>query len=276
MTTELTIKPETLLSKDERQLAEMLTRFQSFGLATTSDENTFMRAFALAKGIQQMRATLNNDAMQPIMSLQGSHLGFRTDRDEKGGYNIETVRECFIAATLNGLTPVGNMFNIIAGKFYPTKEGFTYLLNNMPGLAYQIDNSVPVMKNGGAIVTVEIKWSINNNGTQRQIKEIPIRVNNGMGADAILGKADRKAKKWLFEHITKKPMPDGSVDDGDIIDVASQPSRVRKPASSFLQAPATKTIDAPAAPTPVDFEGDELPGLEPEAANVNEGNYIDR
>lgn len=272
MSNDLTIRPETLLSQNERQLAETLTRFQSFGLATTAGENTFMRAFALAKGVEQMRSTLSDEAMRPIMSLQGSHIGFRTDRDEKGGYNVQTVRECFIAATLNGLTPVGNMFNIIAGKFYPTKEGFTYLLNNMPGLAYQIDNSVPVMKNGGAIVTVDIKWSLNNNGTQRQVKEIPVRVNAGMGADAILGKADRKAKKWLFEHITKKPMPDGSVDDGDVIDIPASgaSSRVRKPASSFLK-PATPVHDQPAA----EYAGDEIPGLEVEpTAEAN--SYIDR
>lgn len=272
----MTIRPETLLSKEEKQLAETLTRFQSFGLATSANENTFMRAFALAKGIEQIRTTLTDDAMQPIMKLQSTHLGFCTDRDEKGGYGINVVRECLIEATLNGLMPVGNMFNIIAGRFYPTKEGFTYLLNNMPDLAYQIDNSVPVMKNGGAIVTMEIQWSHNGNATQKQIKEIPVRVNAGMGADAILGKADRKAKKWLFEHITKKPMPDGSVDDGDIIDVASQPSRVRKPASSFLKTPEPKTIEAPAAPAPVDFQGDEIPGLGLNDTMPANSTYIDR
>ena len=277
MSNEIAIKPENLLTPQEKSLAETLTRFQSFGLSTTTEENSVYRAFALAKGIQQMRESLNPEAMNPIMSLQGSHLGFRTDRDEKGGYNMDTVRECFIAATLNGLTPVGNMFNIIAGRFYPTKEGFTYLLNNMPGLAYQIDLSVPVMRNGGAIVTADIRWSYNDSQTQRQTREIPVRVNAGMGADAILGKADRKAKKWLFEHITKKPMPDGSVDDGDVIDVPASGAvnRAKKPASSFLKPAPAAAPEHPTAPTPVDFDGDELPGLEPEAA-APQGNHIER
>ena len=277
MSNEIAIKPENLLTPQEKSLAETLTRFQSFGLSTTTEENSFYRAFALAKGVEQMRATLTPEAMQPIMSLQSTNLGFRTDLDNKGGYKMEVVRECFIEATLHGLTPVGNMWNIIAAKFYPTKEGFTYLLNNMPGLAYQIDLSVPVMRNGGAIVTADIRWSYNDSQTQRQTREIPVRVNAGMGADAILGKADRKAKKWLFEHITKKPMPDGSVDDGDVIDIPASGAvnRAKKPASSFLRPAPTAAPEQPATPTPVDFDGDELPGLEPEAA-APQGNHIER
>lgn len=277
MSNEIAIKPENLLTPQEKSLAETLTRFQSFGLSTTTEENSFYRAFALAKGVEQMRATLTPEAMQPIMSLQSTNLGFRTDLDNKGGYKIEVVRECFIEATLHGLTPVGNMWNIIAAKFYPTKEGFTYLLNNMPGLAYQINLGIPTARSGGASVMADIQWSYNDSKIQRQTREIPVRVNAGMGADAILGKADRKAKKWLFEHITKKPMPDGSVDDGDVIDIPASGAvnRAKKPASSFLKPAPAAAPEQPAAPTPVDFNGDELPGLEPEAA-APQGNHIER
>ena len=42
---------------------------------------------------------------------------------------------------------------------------------------------------------------------------LPIRVNKGMGADAVLGKATRKAYAWLLEKISGTNVADGEASD---------------------------------------------------------------
>lgn len=255
-----TAKHEIALSQQETQLAETLDKLTESGLACANMTNNFTKAFTVARCVSQLKAALTPQVMTPVMELQSSPLGFRTDKDKQGGYPIETVKEVLIEAVMAGLMPCGNQFNIIGGRMYPTKEGFTYLLSQIPDLSYTINQGVPVSKNGGAIVRTEILWRIDPSGAaqpSKKILEIPVRVNNGMGVDAILGKADRKAKCWLFNHVTGRTLNDGEVEN-DGSNMRTTNSRVVNENPFAAQTPQEPQQAA------YNQQGDNLPGLEPE------------
>lgn len=184
----------------------------------------FQRAYMLASATEQLREMLTPEYMAPIMKLQGSRLGFRTDKDKSDGYSMEQVKDCLIDAVLQGVQPSGNMFNIIAGNMYITKEGYHHLLSKVPNLRYQISFELPRIKETSSAICAIIKWSFGGNERTEKL-DIPIRVNTGMGTDAIIGKATRKARHWLYSTITGQDTGDGDVQDTEAIVVSSTPAK---------------------------------------------------
>lgn len=172
----------------------------------------FEKAYLVSNAIAELKELLTPEYMKPIMNLQGNKLGFKTDKDTSGGYKEDVVKNCLIEAVLFGLQPTGNQFNIIAGNMYATKEGVGYLLSKIPGLKYDIIPELPRINSQSAAVVMNIEWTINGNHNAKKI-DIPIKVNQYMGADAILGKATRKARKWLYDTITGTEIPEGDITD---------------------------------------------------------------
>jgi hypothetical protein len=176
----------------------------------------FTKAYLIAEAVGELKKLLNAEYMKPIMQLQGSRLGFKTDKDKEGGYPENLVKDCLIDAVLSGVQPFGNQFNIIAGHMYITKEGFGYLLNNMQGLSYEITFELPRISTGAdkssAAIVAIIKWTIGGN-TKEQRMDIPVKVNSFMGTDAVIGKATRKARAWLFNTIAGTEFGDGDITD---------------------------------------------------------------
>lgn len=89
---------------------------------------------------------------------------------------------------------------------------------------FRIDWGVPSSGTGGALVPALATWELNGKPdrldcrvTKRADGEddmrIPIRVNKGMGADAIIGKAERKVCHRVYEIITGISLP--SVDEDE-------------------------------------------------------------
>lgn len=183
---------------------------------STASEGAFVQTHVRASAIVAIEGLLTKEYMEPIMALMGKAIGFRTDKDnETGKYNMETVRRCLMEAMFAGIQPIGNQFNIIASRMYPTKEGFSHLLKNVNGLWFDIIQQVPKIDGGQAVVDTVIKWSVNGGEKMERIMHLPVKVNEKMGADAILGKAERKAKKWLYTHLTGVNLPDGDISDLD-------------------------------------------------------------
>ena len=172
----------------------------------------FERAYLMASAIKELKALLTPQYMAPIMELQGNKLGFKTDKDKDGGYPEAVVKNCIIEAVLFGLQPTGNQLNIIAGNMYATKEGCGYLLSNIKGLDYDIVAELTRIKDGSAAVSMTVSWTLNGVSKTKKL-DIPVKVNNFMGTDAVLGKATRKARKWLFDTITGTEVPEGDVMD---------------------------------------------------------------
>lgn len=187
----------------------------------------------LARGLRDLRAALNEYVVTSIfIPLQGSKLGFRTDKDKDkdGGYDWVTVRDCLIEAMIRGARPVGNEFNIIAGNTYLTKEYFERKVESFPGITNLVhEPGVPHMANGGALVPYRLSWQINGRSEILSFdsvrsengevfdQRIPVKVNNGMGADAILGKARRKVLARAYERLTGI-----KAQDGDVIDTVGE------------------------------------------------------
>jgi hypothetical protein len=150
-----------------------------------------------------------------FMPLQGNKLGFLTDRDDKGGYGVQVVRECVVEALLTGISPGMNHFNIIAGNMYVTKVGFKHLLDHVKGLKYIITNELPRInkEKGSAAIIMVIKWKMGNGEWEEQKLDVAVRVNKAMGTDAVIGKAERKARAWLYNNFSISEIVDGDAEE---------------------------------------------------------------
>jgi hypothetical protein len=204
---------------------------------STKGMEGFERAFLIAEATAKLKNALTPAYMKPIMELQGNRLGFKTDLDSDGGYKEPIVKNCLIEAVLTGVQPFGNQFNIIAGNCYITKEGFGYLLQNFPGLSYEIIPMLPRIsmtnEKASAAVVMKISWSINNGETKTREIDFAIRMNKFMGTDAVIGKATRKARAWLFWTISGIEVGDGDATD---IDSKVMESKINIPSYEELMA----------------------------------------
>lgn len=201
--------------------AEIERVAQECSLVLAEADGKFERAFLMAAGIQRLRALIGPEEMGPIMALQGTPLGFRTDKDKETnkdggyGYPIDVVKEAVIEAVLRGVYPVGNEFNIIAGRCYITKEGYQRKVREYPRLTdLRIMLQIPLMKAGGAVVPCSATWKVNGEPDTVE-RDIPVKVNLGMGVDAVLGKATRKLLASVWQRLTGSLVaePEGDVDD---------------------------------------------------------------
>lgn len=181
----------------------------------------FEKAFVTASAIMVLQEKLTAEFMKPIMALQGSNLGFKTDKI----YSVEEVKSCLIDAVLLGLSPTNNEFNIIAKNMYPTRQGFGSLLKKVNGLKYSIAYSNPIFTQdkSSANCTATIKWELNGEKNEQSV-EFAIKSNAYATADAILGKAERKARRWLFNTVEGTDIPDGDVTDIPHTEISSKPS----------------------------------------------------
>lgn len=174
----------------------------------------FEKAYLVASAAGELKKLLNDEYMKPIMALQGNRLGFKTDKDKTGGYSLEIVKNCLIEAVLMGVQPCGNQFNIIQDNCYLTKEGLGYLLKKIQGLSYDITFELPRVNSqkDGAAISANIEWTLNGIKKTKTF-EIPVKMNSFMGTDAVIGKATRKARMWLYDTITGSEIPEGDAFD---------------------------------------------------------------
>ena len=207
---------DSMLATSEQMNEIVLSTLESSG-------NGFVQAYQVSLAIQRLKELMTPLYMQVVMGMQNNRLGFKTDKPD-GGYPEPVVKNCLIEAVLTGVLPYGNQFNIIAGNCYVTKEGFGYLLKRIPGLQYELIPALPRISadKGSAAVVMKIRWKMpeDQNWNEREI-EFPIKVNNYMGADAVIGKGERKARAWLYKKLTGSEVSDGDINDAPMEVVAS-------------------------------------------------------
>jgi hypothetical protein len=214
------------------------------------------QTIVLAKGMHELRLAMTDDLVKRVfMPLQGTRLGFRTDKDKDGGYPHEIVRDAIIEAMMRGLRPIGNELNIIGGNCYTTLEGLERKVREFPGLAsIELTPGVPTMKDGGALVPFEARWRINGtddclvcalrtdaDGVVHDTR-IPVRVNSGQIVDAILGKAKRKMLARVYERLTGFREPDGDAIDteGEVVAEAVAQDKSAQGAQGAAESLAAK------------------------------------
>lgn len=189
---------------------------EKFVLAATNASqmkvvNNFAAAFTAVGVVQLLREALTDQVMTEVfMPLMNTKIGFLTDRTPEqiakgkctGYYPIATVRDCLIDAVVMGLMPTGNQFNILAGRMYPTKEGYSALLNKI-GCKYipevGLDESEPNAK--AAIIPVLMQYSYQGEKNKLLVKAT-CKKDSYSSLDQLRGKAERKAKKVLYEYLT--------------------------------------------------------------------------
>jgi hypothetical protein len=202
---------------------------------------TLSKAVRLAAGINELRKALTSEIMERvIMPLQGSPLGFVTDKDKDGGYPPEVVRDCMIEGMIRGLQPVNNEINIISGRCYAAKNGMKRLVTTFPGLTdLRITPGVPTLAGDkGAVISMRATWNLNGqpmeiyrgiqkdkDGVVTDDTRIAVRVNSGMGPDAIIGKAERKIFKAIYELVSGASIPEGDEIDtvGEVVQAGPTP-----------------------------------------------------
>lgn len=189
--------------------------------------NNFGAAFNAARVITLLREALTDEVMARVfMPLMNTKVGFRTDRDgkpDKNGrvkplYDVPTVRDAIIDAAIIGLLPTGNQFNIISGTMYPTKEGYTVLLKKI-GAKYVIDVQQDRSQNP-AFAEFPCKITYSYNGEKNSLTiNATVRRDQYSSNDQLRGKAERRAKKALYEYLT-------GTDYGDADETSSRPNAV--------------------------------------------------
>ena len=218
--------------------------------------NNFGAAFNAAQVITMLREALTDEVMEKVfMPLMNTKVGFRTDRDgkpDKNGrtkplYDVATVRDAIIDAAIIGLLPTGNQFNIISGTMYPTKEGYTVLLKKI-GAKYIIDVQQDRSQNP-AFAEFPCKITYAFNGEKNSLTVVAtVRRDQYSSNDQLRGKAERRAKKALYEYLT-------GTDYGDADETSSRPNAV---------------IDAVAVEISEHANAGGAIGIEPEEASYTE------
>jgi hypothetical protein len=197
------------LDRIDKRLANYRSEEASYG--------ELMKAVARAELIYALA-----DALEPFMptfmKLKNSKLGFLTDeggRQESFTYSLDKVRDCIVDALLMGLHPIGNEFNIIGGNMYATKDGLWRLCNQLPKLSDLQTFCDPPAYDAGARKVVVVAWAkYLIDGEEKIINhKIPIRINKGMGDDAIIGKATRKILERVYKTETGRLIASSDLDD---------------------------------------------------------------
>lgn len=218
--------------------------YETQGLALmNSAEGGFSRAINMAEAYEQLRGMLTPEVLKPIMKLQGSPLGFKTDKV----YTEEVVKDALIEATIKGFYPVSNEINILAGRQYSTKEGFHGWFRRAAEKGRcsfpQWKLSAPKTTSEGALVVGTIACMWGEKKIELAGEEIPVKVNQGMGSDAVLGKAERKLFARLYARCTGQVANDGDLSDGAIDINATPAGTVNAPAPTPLPADVLGTLE---------------------------------
>lgn len=186
-------------------------------------------AFNAVGVVTLLREALTEEVMDKVfMPLMNTKIGFMTDRtgkpDKRGNvkplYSRDVVRDCIIDAVIIGLLPTGNQFNILAERMYPTKEGYTALLKKL-GVRYVIEIGQDKSQNP-QYAELACKISFSHNGEKNSFTlNVSVVKNDYSSNDQIRGKAERKAKKALYEYITGSDFGDGDEASTQVVDAVA-------------------------------------------------------
>ena len=250
-TVEREIDIEEVIKATENDLRECRN---SISLAEPGMQKAIHTSRALARVRQLVTTKFISDHVMPLMN---SPLGFMTDKNKAGQptYTADELREPVCECLIRGFSIAGNEFNVISGRFYGAQAGYRRLVRELPGLTDLEELAgEPVFSQGGGSATVRYivrckisgkEWTLKNE-EGKPGRKFTIRVNGGMGPDAVIGKAARKALKAAYEEITGT-----TITDMDDPAPASSGDDLAEPAKPSPLAPGRHSIRKPAPVAPV-------------------------
>lgn len=248
-------KNEMALMQSKMLSPAVIAMQSEFALACQTAENMNLQnnacaAFQAVCVVQQLRMALSDEVMNAVfMPLMNTTIGFRTDRDpnkpvkQKDGsykaptpYTVAVVRDCLIDALSIGLMATGNQMNIIAGRMYPTKEGYTALLKKI-GCKYIISVGQDQQGKDAPFAEIPCKISYEWNGEKNGFTVIATVKKDGFSsADQLRGKAERRAKKSLYEYITGCDFGDADEDSSSPIATKQKTEVIEVPTDAPQQS----------------------------------------
>lgn len=231
--------------------------------AAFGNSDDFFAALEVAAAVDALRSYLDQPEIKArIMGLMNTPIGFRTDRDPKikkwsqregketslTAYSYDIVKDCVVEALLRGLGLVGNQFNIIAERFYCTKEGFEHLIKKLEFVTdFRPVIGIPAQKPGGAIIECSATW-LQNGKPQSAAATIPVKGDEKYSsADQYIGKATRKFLKRCYEMMSGNSISDGDAEDS-IQAVSVEPVFNQLPQSQTI--PVSADVAAASVPAP--------------------------
>lgn len=202
---------------DRKALAEVGKKIdgiaKEYALACKDSSNDYERAVLLATSLIDLRVAVRS-YLPVLKKLQGSSLGFKTDKDQSGGYGDDQLVDCAIEAVMRGVRWTNNEFNIIAGKCYITVEGYWRKVTEFPGLTdLRLDPGVPQVINGRTVVPYQATWKLDGRA-DTIARQLPVITRSGQTDDNTLGKAKRKILVAIYEVINGVASEEGDLVEG--------------------------------------------------------------
>jgi hypothetical protein len=313
MTTEVTTLSLEAASKEIDKIVD------DAGPFAVAKVTGFASTLKLAEAVGTLRDIfLKHPGIQKtIRAMQDSKLGFLTDRSSKAiaraeydgkklkPYAYEEIAECCIEGMLQGYRITGNEFNVIAGGFYPAKNGKWRKIIEHPGLSdFKFTTSSPAYQSDGKFAKVQCyaSWLQDGNLVTLGVSEkdkgkedtlvFTVRVNSAMGEDAVVGKAISKLFSRVLMRLSGKVMPEAT--DLEYGDVPNLPEYAGTGASVAI-APVEGAVKGPeftggqkqepakpapsGAPTVEELKEQvtamaERAGIPADASDIFEGRYI--
>lgn len=234
----------------DQKMRELMKALESCRVEDVARMSEVEQAFTIGRWMARLASVLTDDVVDAVlMPLQGSSLGFRTDRDRSGGYSRDIVRECVIEALIRGFRITGNEFNIIDRSFYATKSGLERKVTEFQGLTdLELKPGTPSTEGNVAHVPYTARWNLDGKPMQivcDQIwadevlvedKRLQVPVQKGLGIDAVIGKATRKMLAKIYRELVGAKL---GLEDGEIGDLRGQ-----------------ETPPAPSSPSTIRFRGE--------------------
>lgn len=271
-----------LLGEEALKTIESLDKVQQLAnevgtVMKNSEAGPIVRTMVRALGLRKLGELLTDEILEdyilPLMNK--GQIGFETDRPpgskafkRDGAYSLGQVRDFVIAATLSGFPVSGGESMLLAGKFYPRKEGLEQRLREWPGFSEFEWNPVlhPRKSENQPYVKVEVSASWKLDGKPMSIQRgFLVRSNEGMLYDAILGKAKRKTCMAIYERLSGSALPDADDDVRDEKDVT--PEEQAKTKDAVIDVDDFRTVEPEATGEP---RGASEPSAEPEAPTPSE------
>lgn len=236
--------PRLLAERLVRKMTDLITfdnAIEEARLAMVNAKGILGRSIATANALKVVGALVEEN-IAVFMALQGSQEGYEVDR----AYTPDIVKSSMVVGLINGFMPVNFEMGIICHKFYGKAAGYKRKILEHPGVSnFKEALGVPAVADGGktALVAGYITCDINGTPFRREFVKredidlrIPVRVNDQMGPDAVLGKARRKAYKAAYEEIAGIKIDDPDTDerqdeaDAKTVEGTAIPSAQQQPA----------------------------------------------
>ena len=230
--TALTIR-EKYLPGNRAALEAMAEHTNAIYEMVRMHDNSPLTAIAIANAVQQLRESITPELIQGLKKLQGSPLGFQTDKDngahigrgkyEPGtGYDDDTVRDVAIMAASKGARMYGNEVNIIKSRMYLTKQYYGRLLDDTLG-RHNWHTTPDIPRDIGekrAVVSGTIWWR-DSDGEHTDTCQFSVKCDATSTIDLLIGNWVKRARQMIYERSTGVKAPDDHSDDG-VIDTTSE------------------------------------------------------